>query len=90
MDLYPPSGQDDIKLWDHFGYQRSADGELKDDGAPICKICLRKMIKPPTGGTPTTNMLRHLRKKHQSVYSEVQVSAFRREKRTGGDLTVNR
>ncbi|XP_017342190.1 uncharacterized protein LOC108275754 isoform X3 [Ictalurus punctatus] len=72
FDLYPPSGQDDIKLWDHFGYQKSADGELKDDGAPICKICLRKMIKPPTGGTPTTNMLRHLRKKHQSVYNEVQ------------------
>ncbi|KAF4078433.1 hypothetical protein AMELA_G00199060 [Ameiurus melas] len=72
FDLYPPSGQDDIKLWDHFGYQKSTDGELKDDGAPICKICLRKMIKPPTGGTPTTNMLRHLRKKHQSVYNEVQ------------------
>ncbi|XP_046724959.1 uncharacterized protein LOC124398726 isoform X1 [Silurus meridionalis] len=72
IDLYPPSGQDDIKLWDHFGYQKGADGELKDDGAPICKICLRKMIKPPAGGTPTTNMLRHLRKKHQSVYSEVQ------------------
>ncbi|XP_058266017.1 uncharacterized protein LOC131365993 isoform X1 [Hemibagrus wyckioides] len=72
FELYPPSGQDDIKLWDHFGYQKSADGELKDDGAPVCKICLRKMIKPPTGGTPTTNMLRHLRKKHQSVYNEVQ------------------
>ncbi|GAA6079959.1 uncharacterized protein LOC113638439 isoform X1 [Tachysurus ichikawai] len=72
FELHPPSGQDDFKLWDHFGYQKSADGELKDDGAPICKICLRKMIKPPTGGTPTTNMLRHLRKKHQSVYNEVQ------------------
>lgn len=34
------------------------------------------MIKPPTGGTPTTNMLRHLRKKHQSVYNEVQVNVF--------------
>ncbi|KAM9444824.1 uncharacterized protein Hap1MRO34_023872 isoform 2-T2 [Clarias gariepinus] len=72
FELYPPNGQDDVKLWDHFGYQKDADGELKDDGAPICKICLRKMIKPPTGGTPTTNMLRHLRKKHQSVYNEVQ------------------
>lgn len=32
------------------------------------------MIKPSPGGTPTTNMLRHLRKKHLSVYNEVQVN----------------
>ncbi|XP_062871194.1 uncharacterized protein LOC134333242 isoform X2 [Trichomycterus rosablanca] len=72
MELQPPPGQGEIKLWDHFGYPNGPDGELLDDGAPICKICLRKLIKSPTGGTPTTNMLKHLRKKHQLVFNEVQ------------------
>uniref|UniRef100_A0AAY5EWC3 BED-type domain-containing protein n=1 Tax=Electrophorus electricus TaxID=8005 RepID=A0AAY5EWC3_ELEEL len=81
LELYPPNGQSDIKLWDHFGYPRNAEGVLQDDRAPICKLCLRKLIKASSDGTPTTNMLRHLRKKHQAVYEEVQeaITALRTE-----------
>ncbi|KAL7863945.1 hypothetical protein AOLI_G00153650 [Acnodon oligacanthus] len=81
FELFPPNSQNDIKLWDHFGYPKNADGVLQDDGAPICKICLRKLMKASGDGTPTTNMLRHLRKKHQSVFDEVQeaITALRTE-----------
>ncbi|XP_072552290.1 uncharacterized protein [Salminus brasiliensis] len=81
FELFPPNSQNDIKLWDHFGYPKNAEGVLQDDGAPICKICLRKLMKASGDGTPTTNMLRHLRKKHQSVFDEVQeaITALRTE-----------
>ncbi|XP_022533222.2 uncharacterized protein LOC103043043 isoform X3 [Astyanax mexicanus] len=81
FELFPPNSQNDIKLWDHFGYPKNEEGVLQEDGAPICKICLRKLMKASGDGTPTTNMLRHLRKKHQSVFDEVQeaITALRTE-----------
>lgn len=44
-----------------------------EDGAPICKLCFRKLISK---GETTTNMMQHLKENHNAVYSEVQVKNF--------------
>lgn len=66
----------DIRLWDHFGYPKNPQGEVEEDGAPVCKICLQKLTTSSRGANLTTSMLRHLRRNHQSVYEEVQVKSL--------------
>lgn len=70
-DLHPPSGQHNPKLWEHFGYRKTSEGSLVEDGAPICKLCFRKLISK---GETTANMMQHLKENHNTVYTEVQVN----------------
>ncbi|TTI46068.1 hypothetical protein Baya_15432 [Bagarius yarrelli] len=73
IELCPPNDQQiDIRLWDHFGYPKNSDGEIEEDGAPVCKICLQKLAVSSREGNVITSMLRHLQKNHQPVYEEVQ------------------
>lgn len=73
-DLYPPSGQHNPKLWQYFGYRKTDEELLEEDGAPICKLCLRKLISK---GETTANMMQHLKENHNQIYTEVQVESFK-------------
>lgn len=66
-DLFPP--QDLLEpVWEHFGYPRDADGNVKADGQPTCKLCRKKVP-----GEGSQFLYRHLWKKHNPVYDEIKV-----------------
>ncbi|KAI5096221.1 zinc finger BED domain-containing protein 1-like, partial [Silurus meridionalis] len=69
-ELHPPTQNVTSSVWEHFGYLKDAEGTVVCDGFPICKICHQKV---PSKGGNTTNMFKHLKDSHRSVYSEIRV-----------------
>lgn len=60
-------------LWEHFGYRRNPAGVVEEDGAPFCKLCLRKLV---SRGEMTRNMKQHLKENHNTVYAEPEVQSL--------------
>jgi len=37
-DIFNPSERTKPQVWAHFGYCKSADGKLIEDGYPVCRV----------------------------------------------------
>lgn len=69
-ELHPPVKRRNSPVWKYFGFIKNSEGDLKEDGFPLCKMCHRRVAAKD--GT-TSNMLNHLRRHHQAEYEEVKV-----------------
>lgn len=73
-ELHPPVKRRNSPVWRYFGFIKNPEGDLKEDGFPLCKMCHRRVAAKD--GT-TSNMLNHLRRHHQAEYEEVKVKPLR-------------
>ena len=67
--LHPPSKRLRSHVWEYFGYPKQADGSIKDDGEPTCKLCGKK-VKAKTANT--SNLRTHLMDWHKPEYAQMK------------------
>ena len=65
-DIFPTSKRTKSAVWAYFGYYKNAQGQLVEDGSPICRSCEKKVVA--TGGN-TSNLRDH----HPALFSEYKV-----------------
>jgi len=70
-DIFQPSKRTKSEVWSYFGFYKSADGNLIEDGYPVCSTCRKKIA---VKGGNMSNLLSHLRDHHSQLYSECKVS----------------
>lgn len=68
--LFPPTHRVKSAVWEYFGYLKDAEGMVVCDGFPICKLCY---LNVAAKGGNTTNMFKHLKDHHKSIYDEIRV-----------------
>ena len=68
--IFLPSKRTKTKFWAYFGHYKNAQGQLVEDGSPICRSCKRKVVAK---GGNTSNLLSHLRDHHPELLSECKV-----------------
>ncbi|KAF7696342.1 hypothetical protein HF521_006436, partial [Silurus meridionalis] len=68
-ELHPPTQNVTSAVWQYFGYLKDAGGSVVCDDFPICKLCQQKVASKRRC---TTNMFKHLKDYHRSVYDEVR------------------
>ena len=69
--IFPSSKGTKSEVWAYFGYYKNAQGQLVEDGSPICRSCEKKVV---ARGSNTSNLLTHLRDHHPQLFSECKVS----------------
>ena len=67
--LHPPAKRLRSLVWEHFGYPKQADGSIRDDGEPTCKLCGKK-VKARSANT--SNLKAHLRDHHKPEYAQLK------------------
>lgn len=68
-ELFPPSILPLSPVWDYFGYPKNTDGVIEENERPKCKAC-RQSIVSKQG--ILSNMLRHLKFYHDSLFEELK------------------
>ena len=65
--ILPPSKTSKSEVWGCSGYYRDAQGQLVQDGSPVCRSCKKKVV---VRGGNTSNLHDH----HPQLFSECKVS----------------
>ena len=51
--IFPPSKRTESTIWAYSGYYKNAQGQLVEDGSPVCRSCEKKVVER---GSNTSNL----------------------------------
>ncbi|XP_038860759.1 E3 SUMO-protein ligase ZBED1-like [Salvelinus namaycush] len=88
LEIFQPSKRTKSEVWSYFGFYKSAEGNLIEDGHPVCRTCNNNKITAK--GDNTSNLLSHLHDQHPLLYSECKSGRLQSGRAAGkpSDATV--